>query len=59
MQNAYSEFNGCREEVDASFFGNYVTAGNTGQVDKGRFHDALLALDGFEDGLGESTMQVS
>ena len=55
----YTKGNKSREEVNASCLGDFITASDTGQVDKGGFDDACLAFESLDDTLGESTMGVS
>jgi hypothetical protein len=50
----YTELNGNGEEVSASGLSNSITTGNTREVNEAGFNDALLALGGLDDLLGES-----
>ena len=46
---AYSELDWNREVVYACLFRNSITSKDARKVDKGRFNNALLALDGFDN----------
>jgi hypothetical protein len=50
----YAELDGNREEVSACDLSDSITTGNTREVDEAGFNDALLALGGLDDLLGES-----
>jgi hypothetical protein len=55
LGTAGAKLDGHREEVRAGGLGDSVTALDTGEVDEAGLDDALLALGGLDDLLGEST----
>ena len=54
----YAKLNGSREELDTSGLGDGITASHTRQVNESGLDDALLALGGLDDSLGESNSRL-
>lgn len=52
--STYAKLNRGGEEVNAGRLGDFLAAGDTGQVDVGGLDDALLALGGLDHSLSES-----
>jgi hypothetical protein len=50
----YSKFNWNREEITASFLGNFLASWNTWEVDESWSNDAFLSVETLEDCLSES-----
>ena len=50
----YAKFNGCGEEIGARCLCNGITTSYTGEIDEAWLDNALLAVDGLQDLLGES-----
>ena len=53
-KKTYAKLNGSGEELDTGGLHNLITAGHTGQVDKGGLNDALLTLGSLDHSLGEA-----
>ena len=54
MWSTYAKLDGNREELGAGGLGDSITALNTGKVDEAGLDNALLALGGLDDLLGEA-----
>ncbi len=50
----YAELHGSREEFNTGSLGDLSTTLDTGQVDESRLDNALLALSGLDNSLGEA-----
>lgn len=53
-KKAYAKLYRSREEFNTSSLRDFIAARNTGQVNESGLDDALLALGGLDNGLGES-----